>query len=83
MVVAQLVEQSFPTPKVRGSNLIIGKLLYLAFICLLSTQMKRQKNEKVAGNGRFKKSFNVNLFIVAVYFIIKEPEFKGKQDLKD
>ena len=45
--------------------------------------MKRQKNEKVAGNGRFKKLFNVNLFIVAVYFIIKEPEFKGKQDLKD
>ena len=80
---AQLVERSLSITEVRGSYPIIGKLLYIAFICLLSTQMKRQKNEKVAGNGRFKKSFNVNLFIVAVYFIIKEPEFKGKQDLKD
>ena len=29
VVVAQLVEQSLPIPKVRGSNPVIGKKLYL------------------------------------------------------
>ena len=43
MVVAQLVERLLWMPEVRGSNLIIGKLLYRTFICLLLTVLKRQK----------------------------------------
>ena len=46
VVVAQLVEQLLPTPEVRGSNPVIGKLLYPTFICLLSTVLKRQNKEK-------------------------------------
>ena len=53
VVVAQLVERSFPTPEVRGSNPVIGKLLYRTFICLLSTVLKRHYKEKEAGNGPF------------------------------
>ena len=41
--VAQLVEQSLPTPEVRGSDPVIGKLLFRTFICLLSTVLKRLK----------------------------------------
>ena len=43
MVVAQLVEQSLPTPEVRGSNLVIDKL-YITFI--LSTVVKNENKEK-------------------------------------
>ena len=43
VVVAQLVERSLPTLEVRGSNPVIGKLLYRTFICLLSTVLKRRK----------------------------------------
>ena len=32
VVVTQLVEQSLPTPEVRGSNPVIGKLFYRTFI---------------------------------------------------
>ena len=35
MVVAQLVKRSLPTPEVRSSNPVIGKLLHWTFICLL------------------------------------------------
>ena len=31
--VAQLVEGSLPTPEVRGSNPVIGRLLYGTFVC--------------------------------------------------
>ena len=41
VVVAQLVERSPPTPEIRGSNAVIGKLL--SNICLLSTVLKRRK----------------------------------------
>ena len=44
VVVAQLVERSPPTPEIRGSNPVIGKLL--SNICLLSTVLKRQNKEK-------------------------------------
>ena len=50
---AQLVEQSPPTPEIRGSNPVIGKLL--SNICLLSTVLKDENKEKEAGNGPFKK----------------------------
>ena len=43
VVVAQLVERLLPTPEVRGSTPVIGKLLYRTFICLLSTVLKRRK----------------------------------------
>ena len=42
---AQLVEQSLPTPKIFGSNPVIGKFY------LLSTILKGVNNEKEAGNG--------------------------------
>ena len=41
VVMAQLVERSPPSPEIRGSNLVIGKLL--SNICLLSTVLKRRK----------------------------------------
>ena len=40
VVVAQFVEQSFPTPEVRGSNPVIGEL-YITYI--LPTAFKRRK----------------------------------------
>ena len=53
MVVAQLVE--WLLPDIRGSNPVIGKLLYRTFNCLLSTVLKRRKKKKEAGKGPFKK----------------------------
>ena len=41
VVVAQLVEQSLLIPEVRGSNLVIGKILLNIY--LLSTVLKRRK----------------------------------------
>ena len=43
VVVAQLVERSLPTPEVRESNPVIGKL-YIE--CLLPTVLRRQKLRK-------------------------------------
>ena len=51
-VVAQLVERSLPTPEVRSSNPVIGKLLYryrTLFYCQLCWMDKIK--EKGAGNG--------------------------------
>ena len=53
VVVAQLVEQSIPTPEVRGFNLVIGKL----YITYVSSVLKRRNKEKDAGNCPFLKSF--------------------------
>ena len=40
VVVAQLVEQSLPTPKVHGSNPVIGKILYLHYVnCIEKTKI--------------------------------------------
>ena len=55
MVVAQLVEWSLPTPKVCGSNPVIGKI-YIEH--LLSTRLKRQKRKKEAGIAQMKKKNN-------------------------
>ena len=41
--VAQLVGQSLLMPEIRGSNPVIGKLLYRTFICLISAVLKSQK----------------------------------------
>ena len=46
-MVAQLVEQSLPTPEIRGSNLNIDKF-YLAIIHL---NRKDKNKEKEARNG--------------------------------
>ena len=43
MVVAQLVERSRPTPEVRGSNPVSGKI-YIE--CLLSAVLKDEKRKK-------------------------------------
>ena len=53
VVVAQLVEQSIPTPEVRGFNLVIGKL----YITYVSSVLKRRNKEKDAGNCPFLKGF--------------------------
>ena len=46
---AQLVERSLPTPNVRGSNPVIGKIDIEHF---LSTVLKRRKEKKKeAGDG--------------------------------
>ena len=51
MVVAQLLEQSLQTPKVRGSNPVI------LFMFSILTVLKRKNEEKEAGHGPFKKTF--------------------------
>ena len=50
-----VVEWSLPTPEVRGSNPVIGKFLYMAFVYLLSTVLEGENKEKGAGNSPFKK----------------------------
>ena len=57
VVVAQLVERSLPTPEIRGSNPVIGKLLYQTFNCLstVSCIEKTKLKKKEAGNGPFLK----------------------------
>ena len=44
VVVAQLVEWSLPMSQVRGSNPIIGILLYQTFICLEEIEKKQRTN---------------------------------------
>ena len=59
MVVAQLAERSLPTPEVRSSNPVIGKLLYRTFVyCQLNRNDKNK--EKVAENGNMKKIISSN-----------------------
>ena len=49
VVVAQLVERSLPTPEVRGSNLVIGTLLY--YLYAINCIGNSKNEEKEAGNG--------------------------------
>ena len=44
VVVAQLVEQSPPTPEIRGSNPVIGKLLLN--ICVEKTKIKKKRGRE-------------------------------------
>ena len=55
---AQLVERSLPTPEIRGSNPVIGKLLYRTFNCLSTVNCieKTKIKKKEVGNGPFKKT---------------------------
>ena len=46
VVVAKLVERSLPTPEVRGSNPVIGEIVY----CQLN---RKDENKKEAGNGPY------------------------------
>ena len=43
MVVAQLVKRSLPTPEVRGSNPVIGKIVYVTVNCIEKTKIFREK----------------------------------------
>ena len=54
---AQLVGRSLLTPEVRGSNPVIGKLLFRTFNCLSTVDCieKTKKKKKEAGNGPFFK----------------------------
>ena len=49
VVVAQLVERSFPIPEVRGSNPVFGKNLYWTFVCcqlcVEKTKIKKRGRE--------------------------------------
>ena len=54
VVVAQLVEQSLPTPEIRGSNPDIGKVL--STNCTIE---KTQIMKKRPGMAHLKKSLNV------------------------
>ena len=54
MVVAQLAERSLPTPEIRGSNLDIGIISIVKFICQLLSRKDKNK-EKEAGKGPLKK----------------------------
>ena len=58
VVVAQSVERLPPTPEIRGSNPVIGKLL--SNICLLSTVSKDENKEKECGNGPFYKKEDIS-----------------------
>ena len=54
--VAQLVEWSLLIPEVRGSNPVIGKILFILNICLPSTVYRKDENkEEEAENGPLKK----------------------------
>ena len=57
VVVTQLVKQSLPTSEVRGSNPVIGKLLYRAFNCLPTVNCieKTKIKKKRPGMVLFKK----------------------------
>ena len=50
---AQLVERSLLTPEARGSNPVIGKLLYGTFVNY-QLYRKDENKEKEARNGPFK-----------------------------
>ena len=43
MVVAQLVERSLPTPEVRGSNTVIGKLLFIGHVFVYSQFYRKRR----------------------------------------
>ena len=64
MVVAQLVEQLLSIPEVRGSNPVIGKILYLTFTvnCIEKTKIK----EKRPGLAQFFKRLNRDNFNILV-----------------
>ena len=67
VVVAQLAEQSLPTPEIRGSNPDIGKISNV-FICQLLSR-KDENKEKEAGNGQLKKNIfkklpGLNAFVI-------------------
>ena len=59
VVVTQLVKQSLPTSEVRGSNPVIGKLLYRAFNCLPTVNCieKKKINKKGPGMAHFLKVY--------------------------
>ena len=44
MVVAQLVERSVPTPEIRGSNPVIGKLYLLSTVSMRLKLNKRGRD---------------------------------------
>ena len=58
--VGSLVELLLPTPEVRGSNYVTGKLLYGTFVyCQLHRKDENQR-KKEAGNGPFKKLVEIS-----------------------
>ena len=62
MVVAQLIEQALPIPEVHGSNLVIGKKLYIEHLFTVNCIEKTKIKEKEAGNGPFKKNYCITSF---------------------
>ena len=54
LVVAQLDEQSLPTPEVCGSNPVIGKI-YIRYLFVSVNCIEKTKIKKETGNGPFLK----------------------------
>ena len=76
VVVAQLVEQSLPTPEFCGSNPVNRTLLYRTFVyCQL---YRKDKNEKEAGIGPFKKDWSLILRSIVKMPILIEINFSKK-----
>ena len=49
VVVAQSIMRPHSTPEVRGSNPVIGKLLYVEHLCTVYCIEKNENQEKEAG----------------------------------
>ena len=62
VVVAQLVERSLPTPEIRGSNPVIGKLLYRTFNCLSTVNCIEKTKIKKKEAGNFQSFLDFVLF---------------------
>ena len=45
VVVAQFVKRSLPTPEVRGSNQVIGEVLFI-INCIEKTKIKKRKRDR-------------------------------------
>ena len=48
-----MIEQALPIPEVHGSNLVIGKKLYIEHLFTVNCIEKTKIKEKEAGNGPF------------------------------
>ena len=61
VVVAQLVEQLLPTPKVRGSNPVIGKIYWTSVYCQLywkdENKLKRGREWPIFKKATYKFEF--------------------------
>ena len=76
VVVAQMVKRSLPAPELRGSNPVIGKLLYIerlfTFNCVEKTKIKKKKQ----GMAHFRPTRCCSY--VYLCYVLKLPAFFNK-----